>query len=161
MTKIISKDGAEIAYDIRGQGPTIILIDGALSFRSFGTMPELANFLAAYFTVVTYDRRGREESSDHKPYAVEREIEDLEAIIDAMGGFSYLYGISSGACLALETAIRLADKVKKLAIYEAPYNFEETDKDNWREYTKQLTNFLASNRRSEAVELFMTFVEHR
>ena len=70
----------------------------------------------------------------------------------------YLYGVSSGACLALEAAIKLGSKVKKLAIYEAPYNSEETDKDKWREYTERLTNFLASNRRSDAVALFMTFV---
>jgi pimeloyl-ACP methyl ester carboxylesterase len=134
LTIITSKDGTEIAYEKRGQEPTIILIDGALSYRSFGPMPEVANFLASDFTVVTYDWRGR-ECSDHKPYSVEREIEDLEALVDLVGGFAYLYGISSGACLALETASKLCNKIKRLAIYEAPYNSEETDKDKWREYT--------------------------
>ena len=158
MTKVISKDGVEIAYDIKGKGPAVILIDGALSYRLFGPMTELADLLSKDFTVVNYDRRGRGESSDSKHYSVEHEIEDLESIIDAVGGSAYLYGTSSGACLALETAIKLGPKVKKLVIYEAPYNSEEADKDKWREYTKQLTNFLVSNRRSDAVALFMTFV---
>ena len=88
MTKTISKDGTEIAYDMQGQGRTIILIDGALGYRSFGPMPELAKLLSPYFTVITYDRRGRGESGDTKPYNVEREIEDIDALIDEVGGFS-------------------------------------------------------------------------
>jgi pimeloyl-ACP methyl ester carboxylesterase len=105
MTKVFSKDGTAIAYDKQGQGPTVILVDGALGYRSFGPMPELAKILSQHFTVVTYDRRGRGDSGDNKPYAVEREIEDIEALIDEVGGFAYMYGISSGACLALEAAI--------------------------------------------------------
>jgi pimeloyl-ACP methyl ester carboxylesterase len=126
MNKVLSKDGTEIAYDKQGQGPTVILVDGALGYRSFGPIPELAKLLSKHFTVVTYDRRGRCDSGDNKPYAVEREIEDIEALIDGMGGFAYLYGISSGACLALEAAIKLGAKVRKLSIYEAPYKSGET-----------------------------------
>jgi pimeloyl-ACP methyl ester carboxylesterase len=121
-------------------------------------MPELAKLLSKHFTVVTYDRRGRGDSGDNKPYAVEREIEDIEALIDGMGGFAYLYGISSGASLALEAAIKLGAKVKKLAIYEAPYKSGETAPEEWREYNKQLTKFLSTNRGGDAVALFMTFV---
>ncbi len=158
MGKVLSKDGTEIAYDRQGQGPAVILVDGALAYRSFGTMPELAKLLSKHFTVVTYDRRGRGESGDNKPYAIEREIEDVEALVDATGGFAYLYGVSSGGCLVLEAAIKLGGKVKKLAVYEAPYRSDENTVEEWREYNKQLTKFLVQNRRSEAVVLFMRFV---
>jgi pimeloyl-ACP methyl ester carboxylesterase len=121
-------------------------------------MPELAKLLAPHFTVVTYDRRGRGNSGENKPYAVEREVEDIEALIDEVGRFAYLYGISSGACLALEVAIKLGDKVKKLAIYEAPYKSGENAPEEWREFNKQLTKLLATDRRGDAVALFMTLV---
>ncbi len=158
MNKVISKDGTEIAYDKQGQGPAIILVDGALSFRSFGPMPELAKLLSTNFTVVDYDRRGRGESSDTKPFAVEREIEDIEALIENVGGSTFLYGISSGACLAIEAAIKLGDKVKKLALYEPPYKSRENSIEEWVQYNQRLTEFLAENRRGDAVVLFMSFV---
>jgi pimeloyl-ACP methyl ester carboxylesterase len=158
MNKLFSKDGTEIAYDKQGQGLTVILVDGALGFRSFGPMPELAKLLSTHFTVVTYDRRGRGGSGDNKPYAVEREIEDIEALIDEGGGSAYLYGISSGACLALEAAIKLGYKVKKLALYEPPYKSGETAPEEWREYNKQLRELLTAGRRGDAVALFMTLV---
>jgi pimeloyl-ACP methyl ester carboxylesterase len=158
MNKVVSKDGTEIAYDKQGQGPAVLLVDGALGYRSFGPMPELAKLLSTQFTVVTYDRRGRGNSGDNKPYAVEREIEDIEALIDEVGGFAFLYGISSGAFLALEAAIKLGAKVKKLAIYEAPYKSGENALEEWIEYNQQLTKFLAENRRGDAVSLFMRFV---
>ena len=158
MNKVNSKDGTEIAYDNQGEGPAVILVDGALGYRSFGPMPELAKQLSTHFTVVTYDRRGRGNSGDNKPFAVEREIEDIEALIDEVGGFAYLYGISSGACLAIEAAIKLGDKVKKLAIYEAPYKSGENSLEEWLEYNQQLTKLLTENRRGDAVALFMRFV---
>ncbi len=158
MNKVISKDRTEIAYDKQGQGPAIILVDGALSFRSFGSMPELAKLLSTNFTVVDYDRRGRGESSDTKPFTVEREIEDIEALIENVGGSTYLYGISSGACLAIEAAIKLSGKVKKLALYEPPYKSGENTLEEWIEYKRRLTEFLAENRRGDAVALFMSFV---
>jgi pimeloyl-ACP methyl ester carboxylesterase len=158
MNKVFSKDGTEIVYDNQGQGPTVILVDGALNYRSFGPMPELEKLLSTYFTVVNYDRRGRGDSGDNKPYAVEREIDDIDALIDEVGGSTYLYGISSGACLALEAAIKLGDKVKKIAIYEPPYKSDETAPEEWREYNKQLAKLLEVGRRGNAVALFMTFV---
>src|ERR1043165_9979363 len=80
MKKVISNDGTEIAYDQRGQGPAVILVDGALCYRSFGPMAHLAELLAPHFTVYNYDRRGRGDSSDTQPYSLEREVEDLEAL---------------------------------------------------------------------------------
>ena len=158
MNKVISKDGTEIAFDKQGVGPGVILVDGALSFRSFGPMPELAKLLSTSFTTVDYDRRGRGDSGDNKPFAVEREIDDIEALINEAGGSAYLYGVSSGACLVIEATIKLGDKVKKLALYEAPYKTGENALEEWREYKKQLTKSLEENRRGDAIDLFMRFV---
>jgi len=133
MKKITSRDGTEIAYDQRGQGPAVILVDGALCYRSFGPMPGLAELLAPYFTVYNYDRRGRGESGDTQPYALTREIEDLEALINEAGGSALVFGTSSGGALALEAAIQLGNKIKKLAMYEPPYNSEKAVGQAWKE----------------------------
>jgi pimeloyl-ACP methyl ester carboxylesterase len=158
MNKVLSKDGTVIVYDKQGQGPPVILVDGALSFRSFGPMPELAKLLSTSFTAIDYDRRGRGESGDTKPFAVEREIEDIEVLIDSIDGVVCLYSVSSGACLALEATIKLGNKVKKLALYEAPYKSGENALEEWREYNRKLLEFLVENRRDDAVALFMTLV---
>ena len=120
MSTVTSKDGTKIAYEKKGQGPALILVDGALCYRAFGPMQSLAELLAPNFTVYTYDRRGRGESSNGKPYSLEREVEDLDALVKAAGGSAYVYGISSGACLALEAALRLGMEISKLAMYEPP-----------------------------------------
>ncbi len=161
MNKVISKDGTQIAYDKQGQGPALILVDGALCFRSFGPMPGLAKLLENDFTVYTYDRRGRGDSSDSPDTSTDpigREVEDIEALIKAAGNSAYLCGLSSGACLSLETAISLGDKVKKLAMYEAPYNNDADARQEWKDYRKQLSDLLAAGRRGDAAALFMTFV---
>jgi pimeloyl-ACP methyl ester carboxylesterase len=126
--------------------------------RSDGSKPELVNLLAPHFSVYNYDRRGRGDSGDTQPYAVEREIEDIETLIDEAGGTAYLYGHSSGASLALEATLRLGNKVRKLAMYEAPYNDDPEARRAWREYTENLTEALAANRRGDAVALFMKYV---
>lgn len=158
MQKVTSKDGTTIAYDQSGKGSAVILVDGALCYRGFGPMGPLAALLAPHFAVVTYDRRGRGESGDAKPFAVEREIEDIDALINAAGGSAFLYGISSGGCLALEAAIKLGGKIKKLAMYEPPYNSVGDAREAWYDYRKQLTELLAADRRGDAAALFMTFV---
>ena len=116
MKKVQSADGTTIAFDQLGKGPAVILVGGALDSET----AQLAPLLAQHFTVFHYDRRRRGESTDTQPYAVEREIEDIEALITEAGGQAAVFGISSGAALALEAAIKLGVKVKKLAIYEAP-----------------------------------------
>src|SRR5579859_3938157 len=125
MKTVTSKDGTRIAFETAGQGPALILVGGALEQRALPTeTAQLAALplLTQHFTVYHYDRRGRGDSTDTQPFAVGREIEDVEALIEDAGGSAYLFGISSGAALALEAAIALGSKVKKLAIYEAPYN---------------------------------------
>jgi pimeloyl-ACP methyl ester carboxylesterase len=153
-----SKDRTTIGFEEQGDGPALILVDGALSTRSSGSKPELAKLLAQHFTVFSYDRRGRGDSGDTRPYAVEREIEDIDALIDEAGGSAFLYGHSSGACLALDATVKLGGKVKKLAVYEAPYNDDPAAQKAWDEYLKNLAEALASDRRGDAVALFMAYV---
>jgi pimeloyl-ACP methyl ester carboxylesterase len=118
----------------------------------------LVQLLARNFTVYSYDRRGRGDSGDTQPYAVEREVDDLEALIDDAGGVACLYGHSSGAALAMEAALRLGDKVKRLAMYEVPYNDDPGARRAWKEYIRGLTEALAAGRRGDAVALFMRYV---
>jgi len=156
MDTVKSKDGTVIAFDAQGDGPAVIFVDGAMSTRS--GKHDLANLLAQHFTVYGYDRRGRGDSGDTKPYAVEREIEDLDAMIEKAGGSACLYGHSSGGCLALDATVKLGGKVKKLAMYEAPYNDDPVAQKVWGEYIKNLTEALAADRRGDAVALFMALV---
>jgi pimeloyl-ACP methyl ester carboxylesterase len=158
MDTVTSRDGTTIAYDRQGEGPALIVVDGALSVHSAGGKSELAKLLAPRLTVYGYDRRGRGGSGDTLPYAVDREIEDIEALIDDAGGSAYLYGHSSGASLAMLAAVNLGGKVCKLAMYEAPYNDEPEAQQAWAEYLEGLTGALAAGRRGDAVALFMRYV---
>lgn len=158
MAKVTSQDGTEIAYEKQGTGPAVILVDGALCYRSFGPLGRLAELLAPRFTTYTYDRRGRGESGDTRPFAVQREVEDIAALIQAAGGQAFVFGISSGGCLALEAALQLGDRIKKLAVYEPPYNSEPASRPAWKEYRQQLAERLANGRPGDAVALFMQLV---
>jgi len=158
MNTISSPDGTKIAYDSAGAGPALILIDGAMCTRSSGAKPELAGLLARHFTVYSYDRRGRGDSGDTLPYAADREIEDIGALIDDAGGTAYLFGHSSGGCLALEAAVKLGSKVAGLAMYDPPYNDDPAARRAWSEYIRQLSGALADGRRGDAVALFMKYV---
>src|SRR5215468_6996717 len=158
MNTLSSRDGTSIGYDSQGEGPALILVDGALTVHSSGS-GELATLLAPHFTVYGYDRRGRGKSGDTLPYAVDREIDDIEALIDrAGGGAAFLYGHSSGGPLAMRAAIRLGGKVSKIAIYEPPYNNDPGAQESWSQYLRQLRQALADGRRGDAVALFMRFV---
>ena len=151
MTTVTSADGTEIAYESAGSGPALVLVDGAMCFRAAGPMRPLAALLTSAFTVFTYDRRGRGESGDTQPYAAEREVEDLRAIVRAAGGQAALYAMSSGGALALATTT--ADPgVTGLVLYEPPFLGGD------KEYTARLGELLAAGRRGDAVELFMTTV---
>src|ERR1700730_9401146 len=125
MKKVLSKDGTLIAFDRSGNGEAIILVDGALCYRASGPSGPMAALLAEHFTVFTYDRRGRGDSGDTAPYAVEREVEDIDALIKEAGGDAFAYGVSSGAALALEAANR-GLPIKKLVLYEAPFIVDDS-----------------------------------
>jgi pimeloyl-ACP methyl ester carboxylesterase len=157
METVISKDGTGIAFEKTGQGLAVILVDGALSYRGNGGLRPLAAQLANYFTVYTYDRRGRGESGDTQPYAVEREIEDIEALIQEAGGKVFLYGISSGAALALRAAASLgAARVGKLALYEPPFDCgDEQSRQDFAQYKQRMAELLEANQHGEAVAFFL------
>jgi pimeloyl-ACP methyl ester carboxylesterase len=154
--KVFSKDGTAIAFDRIGYGPPVILIDGALCYRGMGQSGQLADLLAQHFTVFTYDRRGRGASGDTAPYAVEREVEDIAALLGEAGGSAFVWGTSSGAVLALEAANRLSG-IKKVALYEAPFIVDDTrptTEDGW----DRISGAVAADRRSDAVKLFLKLV---
>ncbi|MEV6409298.1 alpha/beta fold hydrolase [Streptomyces bobili] len=151
--KTLSRDGTSLAYARAGQGPAVILVSGAMS--TGGTVAPLAGLLAPHFTAFWYDRRGRGESGDTAPYAVEREVEDLAALIEAAGGEAALYGVSSGGALALEAAAA-GLPVSRVAVYETPFaDFSEGGAEERAAYTEHLTEALAHDRRGDAVELFL------
>ena len=159
MKTVTSKDGTTIAFDQIGKGPVVILVDGALQYRAFDQgMAELADLLSKHFTVIHYDRRGRGDSTDSQTYELERELEDIESIINEAGGSAFLYGISSGAALALEAAIKLPDKIKKLVMYEAPYNDDDNARKSWKEYRQKLMELVKQGRKRDAVGHFMMLV---
>ena len=149
MNRVTSKDGTSIAYDRIGSGPAVILTGG---FDRSENGP-LAQELAAHFTVYNYDQRGRGDSGDTLPYAVQREIEDLQTLIVEAGGSAHLYGISAGGALALEAAAA-GIAIDKLAVYEVPYGFAG-DPYQWRVYVDTLEALLAKGRRGDAFALFM------
>jgi pimeloyl-ACP methyl ester carboxylesterase len=153
MSQVTSKDGTEIAYERVGDGPPLILIDGALCSRAFGPMPKLAPLLAQKFTVYFYDRRGRGESGDTAPYAKDREIEDLAALIGAAGGAAALVGLSSGASLALEAAAARLP-VTGVVAYEPPY-VEPAGATRGRAHQDRLRELVAAGNRGGAVRYFM------
>jgi len=157
MSTVTSADGTAIAYEQSGSGPALILVDGGMCYRAAGPMRPLAALLSDAFTVYAYDRRGRGESTDTLPYAVAREVEDVRALIAQAGGEAYLYGISSGAALAMTTAAT-GPGVAKLAMYEPPYVGELDGGTSAKEYIAQLHELLDAGRRGDAVALFMSKV---
>jgi pimeloyl-ACP methyl ester carboxylesterase len=155
MSKVLSKDGTAIAFDKLGHGEPVILVDGALCSRAFGPLPNLAKLLAPQFTVFNYDRRGRNESGDKAPYAVQREVEDIEALIAEAGGSASVFGTSSGAALALAAAANRAD-IKKLALYEPPFVAgRRKGRGAPPDSEMQLRRLVDQGRRADAVKFFM------
>ena len=154
MNTIISKDGTKIAYEKQGNGPALILVASALADHRDAA--GLAERLADHYTVYNYDRRGRGQSSDTAPYAVQREVEDIEALIQEAGGSASLFGSSSGAVLALEASSRLGEQVTKLYLYEPPFIIDDSRKPVPTEYVQHLNNLIEAGQRSEAVEYFMS-----
>lgn len=152
MRRVISKDGTSIAYEAMGTGPAVVLVGGGLDDGSENA--PLAGELARSFTVYNYARRGRGDSGDTPPYSLEREIEDMAALLVEAGGTAHLYGVSTGGALVLEAAAASV-RAGKLAVYEVPYNTADDWPPRWRQYVEQLGAALAAERRGDALELFM------
>jgi pimeloyl-ACP methyl ester carboxylesterase len=152
MRKVISRDGTTIAYEKEGDGPPIVLLNGA--FRDHTIFDALVPELAPHCTTYVYDRRGRGESGDSPAYAVAREIEDLEAVIDEAGGQAVVFAGSCGANLALEAALAGAP-ITKLALHEPYYRVEGYPRppDGFMDNLRAL---LADDKRGEAAEYFLS-----
>jgi pimeloyl-ACP methyl ester carboxylesterase len=154
MDQVTSNDGTTIAFDRLGDGPPIVLVCGGSTDRMANAA--LAARLASHLTVFNYDRRGRGDSEDTPPYAVEREVEDIAAVIGAAGGSAFLYGTSSGAALALEAAAS-GLPVTKLALWEPPFFLDETARPP-ADQVERYNEMIAEGRRGDAVEYFMSNV---
>jgi len=148
-----SQDGTTIAFDRSGRGPSLVIVNGALSDRR--AVPELASRLAAELTVIAYDRRGRGDSTDTLPYAVEREIDDLAALVDAAGGSAFVFGHSSGAVLALRAAAA-GVPIPRLALYEPPLMVDDTRPPIPDDYVSHLDELVEASQGGEAVSYFLT-----
>ena len=155
MNQVTSEDGTTIAYDRLGEGPPVVLVCGASVDRR--TSAGFAQHLAADFTVFNYDRRGRGDSGDSQPYAIEREVEDIQAVIEAAGGAACLWGSSSGGVLGLIAAERGAP-ITKLALWEPPFVPEGVPGPPPEEQVEQYERMIAEDRRGDAVEYFMSKV---
>ncbi|MEU2800050.1 alpha/beta hydrolase [Streptomyces sp. NPDC007117] len=154
--RVVSADGTEIAFEQSGSGPAVVLVASALADRS--DTARLAALLARHFTVINYDRRGRGASGDAPAYAPDREIEDIAALVEHVGGSASLFGSSSGAVLALRAAAAGVN-VERLALYEPPFVVAEGDDGPPRDLAQQISTMLAEGRRSDAVRYFMTRVQ--
>jgi pimeloyl-ACP methyl ester carboxylesterase len=154
MDNVTSRDGTTIAVDRLGEGPPVVLVCGASTDRMANS--GVAALLASDFTVFNYDRRGRGDSGDTPPYAIEREVEDIDAVVAAAGGSAALYGTSSGAALALEAAASGLD-ITKLALWEPPFILDENARPP-ADQVERYGEMIAEGRRGDAVEYFMTQV---
>ena len=143
---VTSKDRTLIAYEQTGTGPPVILVAAALADR--GGARRLAGHLAGHFTVINYDRRGRGTSADTQPYAVHREVEDIDALIEASGGTALLFGSSSGAVLALDAANKLGSKVQRLFLYEPPLIVDDSRPPMPDDLIRDVNELSAAGRRN-------------
>jgi pimeloyl-ACP methyl ester carboxylesterase len=148
-----SADGTPIAYERTGTGPPLIVVGGALSTRV--AAEPLAQLLAPRFAVIAYDRRGRGDSGDTPPYTVEREVDDLAALIAEVGGSAFVLGHSSGAVLALEAARILGSTIPMLALYEPPFIVDDSRPPAPADFVAHLDELVAADRRGDAVEYFL------
>ncbi|HEY7023247.1 MAG TPA: alpha/beta hydrolase [Ktedonobacterales bacterium] len=157
MATVTSQDGTRIGFDKVGSGPAVILVNGAMSYRAMDpTLAQLAGLLGAHFTVYNYDRRGRGESGDTKPFVKEREIEDIQALVVDAGGQAMLFGISSGGAVALEAAAALPG-ITKVVVYEVPFIVDDS-REPLHDYAGYTAKLVADGKLDELVEYFITTV---
>jgi pimeloyl-ACP methyl ester carboxylesterase len=158
MNTVTSRDGSAIAFDQKGTGRAVILIDGALCHRQLGPFPELAQALSEHFTVVHYDRRGRGHSTDQSAGAfdTDRELEDIAALVEHVGGTASLVGMSSGGVLAIEAANRLAG-IDRVVVYEAPLITDPARRAP-ADFATKTRRLVTDNRPADAVAFFLRTV---
>jgi pimeloyl-ACP methyl ester carboxylesterase len=156
---VTSADGTRISYDSVGDGPPLILVAGATQYRRIDeTTPRLQRLLAeGGHTVLNYDRRGRGESGDTPPYAPEREFEDLQALVAAAGGEAAVYGMSSGAILAVEAAAH-GVPTSKLVMYEPPCLLDREGPEPIEDYLDTLERLNDAGKPGDAMAYFLEVV---
>ena len=156
MQTVTSKDGTKIAFDRVGSGPAVILGSGATAYRAFDPfITHLAELLGTHFTVYNYDRRGRGDSGDTRPFVKEREIEDLQALLEDAGNTAMVFGISSGAVLTLDAA-DTTPGMSKAVVYEPPLIVDDSRSPVPADYAEHLMRLSVQGKRDEAVEYFLT-----
>jgi len=154
MQTVTSADGTTIAYDRYGEGPAVILVSGAMGYRKFKKFEQIAAALSEHCTVINYDRRGRGDSGEAGPVSVQHEVEDIAALIDAVGGRASLWGWSSGGAVALRAAA--ADiGVEKLVVYETPFKTDPEAKYPRDDYAERLQDIVATGDRMAAARHFL------
>ncbi len=146
-----SADGTRIAYDVVGSGPPVVIVSGAFGTRTDAR--ELAGALSKRFTAAGYDRRGRGDSGDARPYAPARELDDLRAVIDALGGSAFVYGHSSGGALSLDAAAA-GLPIMKLAVYEPPFTIDDSRQPYPDGFIETLRGLVEAGRRGDAIAEF-------
>ena len=159
MPTVTSKDGTTIAFDKVGSGPAVILINGAIAYRRAfqdRTLEQLAELLSGHFTVYNYDRRGRGESGDTLPFSKQREIEDVQALIEDAGGKAMVIGFSSGGAVTLETTAATPG-ITKAVVYEVPFIVDDGRQPVPDDYAEQLMKLGSAGKRDEAVEYFAKY----
>ena len=155
---VTSADGTTIAYDVTGTGPAVVVVEGALCQRTMGTARALTPLLSEHYAVFGYDRRGRGESGPgSSPFAVQREVEDLVAVLEVAGPDAFVVGASSGAALALE-ALRTGVSMRKVALYEVPFIVDDTHAPNEPDLAARTQQLVDDGRHGDAVKLFMRIV---
>jgi pimeloyl-ACP methyl ester carboxylesterase len=150
-----SRDGTTIAYEVAGDGPPLVYVTGAICHRTFRPIRQGTAVLSRAFRVMSFDRRGRGDSSDTAPWSLDREVEDLESLIDALGGHALVYGHSSGAVLALHAAHRLAPKVQRVVLYDASWVADEAGAARYATLRAEVEELLDQERRAAAIKHFL------
>lgn len=155
MPTVASKDGTEIAYDIHGEGLLMLCVFGATCHRNFLPIKDDVKKFSKQFRVINYDRRGRGDSGDSSTWSLEKEIEDIEALIQANGGKAIIYGHSSGAVLALEAALRLPYLVDRVVVYDASYVADDNEAQEYAKLRSKIAAYLEAGKYKKALNTFL------
>jgi len=158
MQTIQSKDKTPIAYEVVGKGPLLIIVSGALNTHNFGVPSEMTPYLQDNFTVLNYDRRGRGQSGNTLPYSIDKELQDIEALIDQHGGKAFIFGHSAGGALALFAAEKLPEKIEKVAVYEPPMSGNWFMRLGTNLMINQMSKQVSKGKNLKVVNTFMRFV---
>ena len=155
MQTTTSRDGTVLAYDIEGSGPPLVYITGACCHRTFSPVRQDAKVFATRFRLLTYDRRGRGDSGDRQPWSLDREVEDVAAMIDALGGSAFLYGHSSGAIIALQAARELGSRVSGTAVYDASWVPDSAEAETYAVLRAQIEELIQRGKSGTAIRRFL------